>query len=148
VSHERIPFLVVYAGTTTMTKAPQGLFRGDYDTPIDNMRYAATGEFRPPRKGEFYMCDAVAHAFLCSEDFDDSRKYWIVGPVVTVPGLPHEFINLLIAVTSQCGIKGNPYVDADVKAALKALARLRGGREDYLNATSGLTYTGDKPISE
>lgn len=67
--------------------------------------------------------------------------------VPVVAGVPQEFINLLIAVTSKGGVKGNPYCDSDVRNALQCLTRLRG-RHDWLDGTVGLEYTGDKRSGE
>ena len=40
--------------------------------------YKATGEFRPPRKGEYYLSGAIIIAYLAPNDL--STPYWIAVP--------------------------------------------------------------------
>jgi|SRR5579871_773067 hypothetical protein len=128
----------------TCKKAPKGIYPGEGFESLGikgKTRYRATGEYRAPKRGEYYLSGAVITAYIAPNDL--STEYWIAEPVNTVPQIPHAFLNLIIAVTSKGGIRGNPYCDSDVKAALKALAEIRG-MNDYLDAASGITYTGEK----
>ena len=45
----------------------------------DRRLYRATGEFRPPKKAEFYLSGAVVHAYRAPNDL--STAYWIAVPV-------------------------------------------------------------------
>jgi hypothetical protein len=44
-----------------------------------NNRWARVIEFRPPKKGEFYLSGAIVQAFKAPNDLDSS--YWIVEPI-------------------------------------------------------------------
>lgn len=52
---------------------PQGLFLGSR-----RQHYQATGEFRPPRKYEYYLSGAVIEAYQAPNDL--STSYWIAKP--------------------------------------------------------------------
>lgn len=54
--------------------APSGVYSGH-----GRARYRATGEFRPPRKGEFYLSGAIVHAYMAPNDL--STSYWIARPI-------------------------------------------------------------------
>jgi len=64
-----------------MSRAPLGLFEADTGgsvIPIGktrHKRYIATGEFRPPRKGEHYLSGAIIFAYRAPNDL--STPYWI-----------------------------------------------------------------------
>jgi hypothetical protein len=57
-------------------KAPRGLFKG---TPNWGGKFKATGEFRCPRKGEWYLSGAKIQAWLAPNDL--STAYWIADVV-------------------------------------------------------------------
>lgn len=63
-------------------RAPNGLYPGespwDYVTKDKDVRYKATGEFRPPKRGEYYLSGAIIAAYRAPNDLDTS--YWIAVP--------------------------------------------------------------------
>jgi hypothetical protein len=66
-------------------KAPSGLYPGEYIGSLTllkqrDVRYKATGEFRAPRKGEYYLSGAVIQAYRAPNDFSDDMRYWIAVP--------------------------------------------------------------------
>lgn len=56
-------------------RGPQGIYPGEHR----NSKYKATGEFRCPRKGEFYLSGAIIGAYAAPNDL--SSPYWIARPV-------------------------------------------------------------------
>jgi len=58
-------------------KPPKGYFPGEQL----KTRFKATGEFRPPKKGEFYLSGAIIEAYRAPNDL--SQAYWIAVPVKT-----------------------------------------------------------------
>ena len=57
--------------------APNGVYFGEFhigDRTRGN-RYKASGEFRPPRKGEHYLSGAIITAYRAPNDLDS--PYWI-----------------------------------------------------------------------
>lgn len=65
-----------------MRKPPQGAFPGEYNTATKPHMFGATGEFRPPKKGEHYLSGAVVHAYRAPNDL--STSYWIAHEVKIV----------------------------------------------------------------
>lgn len=51
---------------------------GDY-FGVGKYMFRATGEFRPPLKGEWYLSGAIVEAYLAPNDL--STEYWIAVPV-------------------------------------------------------------------
>lgn len=69
-----------------MPKAPQGLYTGTNRlVPINakGIRYKATGEFRNPRKGEFFLSGAIIEAYEAWHDM--TMPYWIAVKVQIKP---------------------------------------------------------------
>jgi hypothetical protein len=56
-------------------KPPKGLFT-DHG---HRQRYKATGEFRKPKAGEFFLSGAIIGAYLAPNDLP--FEYWIAAPV-------------------------------------------------------------------
>lgn len=55
--------------------APAGIYRGGGYSLIPSGFFRATGEFRAPRKGEFYLSGAIVEAYPAPNDL--STAYWI-----------------------------------------------------------------------
>lgn len=61
-------------------QAPQGVFRtGESEYFKGTVRFVATGEFRAPRKGEWYLSGAIIEAYRAPNDL--STLYWIARTV-------------------------------------------------------------------
>lgn len=58
--------------------APKGLYPSEFYGRA-KFRYRATGEFRPPKKGEFYLSGAIITAYRAPNDL--SSPFWIAVPV-------------------------------------------------------------------
>lgn len=56
--------------------APRGTFGGENS----RKRFKATGEFRPPRKGEWYLSGAIVQAWKAPNDL--STPYWIAVSIL------------------------------------------------------------------
>lgn len=68
--------------TQATTRAPRGLFPGEFSfsvRPDRDIRYRATGEYRQPRRGEFFLSGAIITAYRAPNDL--STPYWIAEPV-------------------------------------------------------------------
>lgn len=68
-------------------KAPSDIYFGEYGSlglTQKNIGYKATGEFRPPRKGEHYLSGNPINAWLAPNDL--SEAFWIAipGTVTTI----------------------------------------------------------------
>jgi hypothetical protein len=122
------------AANRRKAQAPKGTFPSEFLT--GRIRYRATGEFRAPKAGEYFLSGAKIMAYRAPNDL--SGKYWIAEPVPgsSTHNLPQEFIDLLKAAT-QSRIKGNPYAVPEVRAALECVAKARGIKDKY-DALSGL----------
>jgi hypothetical protein len=46
-------------------------------------RIISTGEYRPPKKGEWYISGAIAEGYETPNDLPDTMKFWI-GKLVKV----------------------------------------------------------------
>ena len=70
-----------------MRQAPSGTYLGEHGfsviRPKDDIRYKATGEYRSPRKGEYYLSGAEIQAYKALNDLD-GMQYWIARPVQMV----------------------------------------------------------------
>ena len=64
-----------------MKRAPSGNYPGEFsfNSAKHHARYVATGEFRAPCKGEYYLSGAEIQA--CRAPNDLSSEYWIARPV-------------------------------------------------------------------
>jgi len=60
-------------------KGPRGVYPGE----IRGAFFRATGEFRPPRKGEFYLSGAIIEAYRAPNDL--AGAYWIAKQVQPEP---------------------------------------------------------------
>lgn len=66
--------------------APKGFYPSEmYGTPRENkakrdLRFKATGEFRAPKAGEFYLSGAIIAAYRASQDYSEAMRYWIAVP--------------------------------------------------------------------
>lgn len=59
-----------------MKLPPKGTFPGEFFIgQTKNPKYEATGEFRPPKKGEYFLSGAVVQAYRALNDL--SISYWI-----------------------------------------------------------------------
>lgn len=62
---------------------PEGIFFGEGIGSLgllkDKRRYAATGEYRAPRKGEYYLSGAIVCAYRAPNDL--KLCYWIAREV-------------------------------------------------------------------
>lgn len=60
-------------------RPPKGIFPGEGIGSLgllkDKAKYGATGEYRPPRKGEYYLSGAIVAAYRAPNDL--STAYWI-----------------------------------------------------------------------
>lgn len=65
-------------------RAPRGLFPGElfFNSPRD-VKYRATGEYRAPRRGEFFLSGAVITAYRANTDIM-TTPCWIAEPVKLV----------------------------------------------------------------
>lgn len=54
------------------------IYAGEYDYTVKNNRYVKTGEFRPPKKGEYYLSGAIPTAYKAFSDMEG--KYEIMRP--------------------------------------------------------------------
>ena len=87
--------------------APQGRYpSADAIGRVNAKMFKATGEWRSPRKGEFYLSGAVIEAYRAPNDL--AQRFWIAKEIVLVPcehcngtgkveqkrpaQLPHEFV--------------------------------------------------------
>jgi hypothetical protein len=61
-------------------KPPKGYFSAEGYSGY-NKRFKASGEFRPPKKGEFYLSGAIIEAYRAPNDL--TTEYWIAIPVRT-----------------------------------------------------------------
>lgn len=61
------------------TKIPYAREHRRYDREMTK----TTGEFRPPRKGEWYASGAIVQAYMAYNDLSDS--YWICVPASYKP---------------------------------------------------------------
>jgi hypothetical protein len=59
---------------------PRGVYPGEGALP--NIRFRATGEFRPPMKGEYYLSGAIVEAYRARADLGSC--YWIAEAVEMV----------------------------------------------------------------
>lgn len=121
-----------FSATAYSAAAPKGTFLGEF-TMGDSLakrkqRYRATGEFRKPRAGEYYLSGAIITAYYTL--FDLGTNYWIAIETLPESKVPDVFIALLRAVT-QSRIRGNPYASPEVKAALEYVAKERGIADKY-----------------
>lgn len=55
-------------------RAPGGFYHGDNP----KLRYTATGEYRPPRRGEYYLSGAIITAYRAPNNL--TQSYWIASP--------------------------------------------------------------------
>lgn len=66
-------------------RAPTGLYLGEYSIGHSryrpDMRYKATGEFRPPHLGEYFLSGAEIIAYRAVTD-SMTVSYWIAEPVM------------------------------------------------------------------
>jgi hypothetical protein len=58
---------------------PNGTYRGEYSRKW----FRSTGEFRKPRKGEYYLSGAIITAWRATNDLDS--PYWIAREVENNP---------------------------------------------------------------
>lgn len=58
-----------------MRQPPKGYYPGEYTFKDVDKRYSATGEFRPPRKGEYYLSGAIITAYKAVNDL--TQSHWI-----------------------------------------------------------------------
>lgn len=67
-------------------RPPSGIYPGEHSYLIGgkaDIQYKATGEYRPPRRGEYYLSGAIICAYRALNDLETS--YWIAvaGKVTT-----------------------------------------------------------------
>lgn len=58
--------------------APRGFFTGEF-IGKHQPKYKATGEFRAPKRGEYYLSGAIVAAYKAHNDL--TSAYWIAVPV-------------------------------------------------------------------
>lgn len=49
---------------------PQKLYKGEWDFLVKGNQFVKTGEFRPPKRGEFFLSGAVPTAYKAYQDLD------------------------------------------------------------------------------
>lgn len=64
-----------------MSRAPSGVYPGEFTTPKNARYYQATGEFRPPKKGEYYLSGNPILAWDAPNDFGPNMAFWIAKKV-------------------------------------------------------------------
>jgi hypothetical protein len=69
-----------------VVSAPRGIYQGEFNSTKTACHYRATGEFRPPKKGEFYLSGAIITAYQAPNDL--TSPHWI-GREVFLVGCPH-----------------------------------------------------------
>ena len=115
-------------------RTPKGKFPGEYLLKPERV-FSATGEFRPPKKGEYYLSGAEIQAYRAPADLDTA--YWIATrkePDFTWMDAdkpappkhsPEPILALYELVQWAKGLRGdkdgNPYCVPEVKRALQAL---------------------------
>lgn len=57
-------------------RVPQGI----YPNPERTQRFRATGEFRPPLQGEWFLSGALVEAYKVRVNL--STPYWIAKPIL------------------------------------------------------------------
>jgi hypothetical protein len=65
-----------------MSRVPQGFFRGEQAINLGipgKTRYLATGEFRAPKRGEYYLSGAIITAYRAPNDL--TQVFWIAKPI-------------------------------------------------------------------
>jgi len=64
-----------------MKPRPRGRYRvaGEYIPRMPLALFVATEEFRPPKKGEWYLSGAIVEAYRAPFDF--SLPYWIAKQI-------------------------------------------------------------------
>jgi hypothetical protein len=64
--------------------APEGSIGVSYKYPPNRFRVEATGEFRPPKRGEWYISGAIPEAYLAPNDLTVSYHIGVLvsGEVV------------------------------------------------------------------
>lgn len=65
-----------------LMKAPTGVFPGEGLTGF-KYKFEATGEYRAPKKGEYYLSGAEIVAWRAPNDF--TQEYWIAAPAKPRP---------------------------------------------------------------
>ncbi len=62
-----------------MSTAPKGIYPAAFGGVLLKKRdyYRTTGEFRPPKKGEYYLSGAIVEAYRAPNDL--STPYWIAS---------------------------------------------------------------------
>ena len=60
------------------TYAPRGVFPGENQFK-PNIRYTATGEYRNPLKGEYFLSGSIITAYFAQTDL--STPYWVAKAV-------------------------------------------------------------------
>ena len=122
------------------TKAPSGIYPGElFGSVVRGKKemYYATGEFRAPKAGEYYLSGAIIEAYRAKNDI--ATKYWIAAPVGDwYDGNEHTdgkespvelaLYNLVRAVTKE-HLSGNPYRNPAVRHALQVLTALKRQRK-------------------
>lgn len=68
--------------------APRGVYPGEFLKAVflgnhPNTWFEATGEFRKPKAGEFYLSGALVSAWYARNDLDSA--YWIARKVILKP---------------------------------------------------------------
>ena len=73
-------------------QAPRGIYPGEhsYAASKTNVRYKATGEYRAPKRWEFYLSGAIICAYRALTDLD--APYWIAvaGRITTTTTTTRE----------------------------------------------------------
>lgn len=65
---------------------PKGNFSGEFPYGKNrHKRYTATGEYRPPLKGEYFLSGANITAYRAPNDYGPNMKYWIAVEHTPVP---------------------------------------------------------------
>jgi hypothetical protein len=62
------------------SRAPKDTYPGEFLVGQKDIRYKATGEFRAPKKGEYYLSGAIIQAYRANADFNDNMQFWIAAP--------------------------------------------------------------------
>jgi hypothetical protein len=76
----------------TNRKAPEGLYPGYDDSVIGrggSIRYKATGEFRPPKRGEYYLSGAIIAAYKAYNDL--TTPFWLAKPGRVTTTVTHHW---------------------------------------------------------
>jgi hypothetical protein len=95
--------------------APSGIYPGEFSwwrKDTRDLRYKATGEFRPPKKGEFYLSGAIITAYRAPNDLGTAHWIAVPGKIQTVTTVTWTPDALPVCTCTECPTCGAPMICA------------------------------------